>query len=165
MRLEVVGDIEDFAVCFRDHRVDPTMSDKFCGAAFCVQRVWIGDPTLDSVRGTLISGLDDLIKKENLLSDPILFDLPLDEAQTTFLSQETIGSQTYRFITDIGDKHSLTASCECFDGFYLFAVAYEERVRLFHIDYANPLLSFIYETSEKQIFDALLHASNFLSSA
>ncbi len=162
MRLEVIGDVEDFAICWRDARVDPSTGERFCGLAFCVHKLWIGDPHVDCVRGTVALGLQDLCIKEGCLSDEILFQMTAEQARGVFFTVEKFTDRSVRVLTEVGQKYSMTVNCECFDGFYLFAVTHGERIRLFHIDWNDPRYSWVHETNKQNIFNTLAKAADFL---
>ncbi|GHU19134.1 hypothetical protein FACS189475_05820 [Betaproteobacteria bacterium] len=165
MRLDFLGHPEIFSVCLRNAISDSSTHTGFCGIAYSIRRVWIGDINLDAVIGTVMLGIKDVIEKIDGMENEHLFHMEIDKLDSIFFEKPVEQKSKYKLIsyTDIGYKHSLAINCECFDGFYIFGITHGEEIRCILLDKEYPEYSFEYIVKKYLVRENLVFASDLLT--
>ncbi|GHT91512.1 hypothetical protein FACS1894116_00170 [Betaproteobacteria bacterium] len=165
MRLELHGHPEIFSVCLRNAISDSSTKTGFCGIAYSIRRVWVGDINLDAVIGTVMLAIMDVIAKIDDMENEHLFHTEIAKLDSIFFEEHLEEKNKYKLIsyTDIGYKHSLAIDCECFDGFYIFGITHADEMRCILLDKEYPEYSFEYIVKKCLVRENLVLASNLLT--
>ncbi|GHS89516.1 hypothetical protein FACS189487_09870 [Campylobacterota bacterium] len=165
MRLELLGHPEIFSVCLRNSISDSSTHTGFCGIAYSIRRVWIGDIDLDAVIGTVMLGIKEVIAKIDDMENEHLFHTEIAKLDSIFFEKPLEEKDKYGLIsyTEIGYKHSLAINCECFDGFYIFGVTHADEMRCILLDKEYTEYSFEYIVKKCLVRENLALANDLLT--